>query len=106
MTLSSKQIREYRAIGHRLNPVVMIASGGLSENVNAEIKRALGDHELIKIKLSVGEREVKQTLIEEICASQGAELVQVIGNMALIYRAAKKPNPRLSNLLRYRNESD
>ncbi len=65
-----------------------------------ELNRALNDHELIKIKLSCGDREAKKALTLKLCEDCGCELVQAIGNVALVFRAAAKPNPRLSNILR------
>lgn len=98
--LSPDQKRSLRAIGHRLNPVVTVAGQGLSESVCAEIERALHDHELIKVKLAVGEREEKAELSQAILAQFNCELVQAIGKVILIYRKNPKPNPKLSNLLR------
>jgi len=80
--------------------VVTVAGKGLSENVVKELERAIGDHELIKVKLVVGERENKKTVLKEINRLTGAIVVQEIGNIALIYRKASKPNPQLSNILR------
>ena len=48
--------KQLRAIGHKLKPVVTVAGNGLSDNVLQEIQRALADHELIKIKVSDGDR--------------------------------------------------
>jgi RNA-binding protein len=56
---ASQDIRQLRAIAHKLKPVVTIAGNGLSEGVLAELERALNDHELIKIKLAVGSREAR-----------------------------------------------
>ena len=89
-----------RSIGHGLKPVVTVASKGLTEGVLGEIDRALTDHELIKVKLAVGDRAVKKQAIDEICARLQAENVQTIGHVLLLYRAAEKPDPKLSNLLR------
>jgi len=100
MALTSDQKKAYRTIGHNLKPIVTIAGNGLSENVLQEIERALNDHELIKIKLSVGERTTRQALIEQACNDLKAELVQSIGNVALLLRKNPKPNPKLSNLTR------
>ncbi|MGB0668683.1 MAG: ribosome assembly RNA-binding protein YhbY [Porticoccaceae bacterium] len=100
MTSINADKKHLRRLGHNLKPVVTIAGKGLSENVTAEIERALADHELIKVKLSVGDREVKKSITEAICQQHGAELVQSIGHIVLLYRNAKKPNPKLSNLLR------
>ncbi len=100
MSLSATQKKQFRTIGHALNPVVTVAGNGLNEGVQTEIHRALEDHELIKVKFAVGDREIKKALIRELCTLCNAELVQEIGNIALVYRRAEEPNPRLSNLLR------
>jgi len=100
MSLNSEQKKHYRALGHKLNPVVTVAGKGLSEAIQLEVDRALEDHELIKVKFAVGDREVKKALIRELCEIVEAELVQEIGHIALIYRKSLEPNPKLSNLLR------
>lgn len=95
-----RQRKQLRAIGHRLNPVVIV-SNGLTDGVAAEIERALSDHELIKIRINAADRDEKRELVDEICAKLGAELVQMAGHIALVYRRALKPKPELSNLLRH-----
>ena len=100
MSLSAAQRREYRAIAHNLKPVIIVGDKGLSEGLQDELDRALNDHELIKIKVASQDREVRQEAIQALCESSGAELVQTIGKIAVILRRAKKPNPKLSNLLR------
>ena len=65
-----------------------------------ETLRALNDHELIKVKFNIGDREVRQQLINELVSTTDADLVQTIGKVALLFKAADKPNPLLSNLLR------
>tara|TARA_R110000787_G_scaffold333_4_gene1078 strand:- start:2282 stop:2587 length:306 start_codon:yes stop_codon:yes gene_type:complete len=100
MTLLNTDKKHLRRIGHNLKPVVTVASKGLSANVLAEVDRALTDHELIKIRLSVGDRETKQAVSQQLCEQSGAELVQTIGHTVLLFRKAERPNPELSNLLR------
>lgn len=100
MTLSNNDKKHLRRLGHNLNPVVTVAGNGLSDNVLSEIDRALNDHELIKVKLAVGDNEAKQHVIDAICEKLRAEVVQSIGHVVLLLRKADKPNPRLSNLLR------
>ena len=68
-----------------------------------ELERALNDHELIKIKVASQDRETRHEAITALCESSGAELVQTIGKIAVILRRAKKPNPKLSNLLRHKH---
>ena len=100
MTTSSADKKYLRSLGHQLKPVVTVAGNGLTEGVLAELDRALGDHELIKVKLAVGDRETKKATVDEICLQSKAQLIQSIGHMILIFRKADKPNPKLSNLLR------
>lgn len=100
MTLTAAQKKRFRSIGHNLKPVVTVASNGLSAGVLEETMRALTDHELIKVKFAVGDREAKKALISELCTHMNAELVQTIGNIALIYKQAKEPNSALSNIQR------
>jgi RNA-binding protein len=92
--------RQLRAIGHKLKPVVTVAGKGLSEAVMEEVDRALRDHELIKIKLAVSDRETRSQLAGELCQRSGADLVQGIGNVILVLRRSSNPDPRLSNLSR------
>ncbi len=100
MALSNALKKQYRTIGHSLNPVISIAEKGLSENVRLELERALTDHELIKIKILAADRAAKKALLETIGQDFKAECVQSIGHMALLYRRAKKHEGRLSNIKR------
>ena len=100
MTTSNEDKKYLRRLGHNLKPVVTIAAKGLTKPVCAEIERALADHDLIKIKLAVGDRAAKKAVTTEICTTSGAAVVQAIGHIVLLFRKAKKPNPKLSNLLR------
>ncbi len=95
MPLSNSQIRHLRSLAHKLKPVVMVGQHGLRESVLEEIGIALNFHELIKIKVSVGDREERDRLIEKIIAATGAEQVQRIGNMAVIF----KRNPKKAKIV-------
>ena len=97
---ANQDVKQLRAIGHKLKPIVTIAGKGLNENVLTEIDRALTDHEFIKIKLAVGSRDARKATSEELCERTGAEVVQSVGNVILVLRRSKKPDPRLSNLIR------
>ena len=100
MALSADRKKSLRSIGHRLDPVVTVAGKGLSDGVQEELARALGDHELIKVKLAIGDRELRKQIDNDICRDHGAELVQAIGKVVLIYRHNPDADPRLSNIAR------
>ena len=101
MSLSQAQKKAFRSIGHHLDPVVMVSENGLTEGVLAELDRALTDHELVKVKLALAEREDRAAVLETLVAESGAELVQKIGKVALFYRHNPRVNPKLSNITRF-----
>lgn len=106
MPLSIAEKKRFRRIGHELKPVVMTGGDGLTEGVMAEVERALEDHELIKVRINGEDREARAAEMAAMAAHCQAETVQVIGKIVLLYRPARKPNPKLSNLLRYSHLKD
>ena len=88
-----------RTIGHGLKAVVTVADNGLSENVIAELNRALDDHELIKVKM-FGDKAERAEVVASLKDIPDTVIVQVVGGMALVYRASREPNPVLSNIVR------
>lgn len=101
MALTNEQKKHFKSIGHHLKPVLTVAENGLSEGVQAELERALSDHELIKVQFRITDRDDRRALIDELSKVGRCELVQVIGKMALIYRKNPQPNKNLSNIHRY-----
>lgn len=90
MTISNQHKKHFKVIGHNLKPIVMIAGKGLSEGVIEELERALSDHELIKIKLAIVDRSIRKALVEEVCTTLNATLIQEIGKVALIFEPRRK----------------
>ena len=90
-------------IGHNLSPLVTISENGISEELITETNQRLQDHELIKIKLAIGDRVERKTMADEIINATKAQLVQSIGKIILIYKATDRFKPKLSNLERFKN---
>lgn len=103
MSLDMKTRKKLKALGHSLNPVVTVAGNGLSNNVLEEVRRALNDHELIKVKFAVSDRDAKHALMNEMCELCQCELVQTIGHIALIYRENDDAKINLSNVRQWDN---
>ena len=93
--LSERQRRHLRGLAHPLKPVVRLGAAGLTEAVARETERALGDHELIKVKGPSGDREGRDALFGALAARTASALVQRIGNVAVLYR----PHPELPRIL-------
>lgn len=77
--------KKLKSEAHSLNPVVTIGQSGLTETVLAELELALDHHELLKVKIRA-ERDDRKVISEKICTSTGAELIQSIGQVIVIYR--------------------
>ncbi len=90
MPLKANQMRHLRSLAHNLKPVVLLGQHGLTEPVMTEIELALEHHELIKIRVPGMERDDKRDVIEVICERTGADLVQAIGHMAVLFRKRAK----------------
>ena len=95
MPLTDSQKKYLRRLGHDRNPVVLVGQNGLSPNLVAELDRALNDHELVKVRARVGDRDERDAILAELAASTRSELVQRIGHVALFYR----PNPEKPGIL-------
>ncbi|SJL85329.1 RNA-binding protein YhbY [Vibrio palustris] len=90
MNLSNKQKQHLKALAHNLKPVVLMGANGLTEAVLAEIEIALDFHELIKVKVASEDRETKQLIVDAIVRETGAEKVQVIGKVLVLYRPTEQ----------------
>lgn len=94
MKPSEKQLRFLRGKAHALKPVVMMGQKGLTDNVVAETVQALRDHELIKVRIRGADRGVREALLAQLVSRSDCALVNRIGHVAILYRAAQ-PLPRL-----------
>jgi RNA-binding protein len=83
--LTGKQRRALRAMGHHLEPVVLVGQSGVTEGVIAAVEQALYDHELIKVKVNEGP-ESRQEAAEKLSQGTGAELVQLLGRTVLLFK--------------------
>ena len=90
MDITKTQQKFLRSKAHHLKPVLWIGQNGLTENVTAEIESALDHHELIKIKIRVGDRDLRNKTIADICQAAHATQIQSIGNIVSIYRRNDK----------------
>lgn len=86
MNLSEHQKKFLRGLGHELKPLIIVGDSGMSESLLAEYESTLAHHELIKVRVRVGDRKMRDEIIEKLCSGSSAALIQRIGNVALLYR--------------------
>jgi RNA-binding protein len=83
--LTEKQRRYLRGLAHPLKPVILVGNAGVSESVIAETRRALHDHELIKVRMTGVDREARDAALEHLAKVTGSALVGRIGHVATLY---------------------
>ncbi len=86
MSLTGKQRRALRALGHELKPIVQVGKGGIDDGLLAALDRALADHELVKVKLGESAGLDRHDAAEELAQKTKSEVAQVLGNIVLLYR--------------------
>jgi len=84
--LSAAERKQLKARAHRLEPVVLIGTKGLTDDVVKEVELALKAHELIKVRAPDLEREAREDALKALCERTGAQSVQEIGKVFVIYR--------------------
>jgi RNA-binding protein len=88
--LTPAQRRWLKGQAHHLKPIVTVGQAGLTEAVLAELDLALAHHELLKVRVSVGDRDLRDAVIGPLTERSGATLITRIGNCAVLFR----PNPK------------
>ena len=90
MNLSERQRKFLRREAHSLKPVVTVGDKGITPALAQELDGALEHHELLKIKVRIGDRDARDKAIAELAKSANAELISRIGNIATLYRQNKE----------------
>ena len=93
MELTSKQRKYLEKLAHPLEPVVIVGGAGVTEGVMGMVSQTILSHELIKVKFNEYKDE-KVELTDEICATTGATLVRIVGNVAILYKENEE-NPKI-----------
>lgn len=80
----SKQALKAKA--HHLKPVILLGAKGLTDAVVKETDLTLTAHELIKIKINGLDKLEREQLAQDLCQQLNAELIQIVGHIATIFR--------------------
>ncbi|MBN8247210.1 MAG: YhbY family RNA-binding protein [Verrucomicrobia bacterium] len=82
---SGRELRDLKARAQRLDPILKIGHAGLSDAFFTALDRCLRDHELVKVKFD-DFKDRKKELVPELSARTGAQLIQRVGNVAVLFR--------------------
>lgn len=84
--LKGKDRSYLRAEANNLDPVVHVGKEGITEAVIEQLDAALEDHELLKIRILENTGRKTRSAAEELATASGADVVQVIGGIAVLFR--------------------
>jgi len=91
MAMSGRDRAELRAEAHHLTALVHVGHHGLSPTVIQSLDDALRTHELVKVQLGRNVDVKAKDAAGHLAEAVGAEVIQVIGKTATLYRE----NPEL-----------
>lgn len=85
--ITSRQRAHLRSLAHPLKPIVQVGSAGVTDGIARATEEALEEHELIKVKFGQGYEGDRRQAARELAERTGADLTQVIGRVAVLFRA-------------------
>ncbi len=85
IVLTNAEKRDLKARAQRLEAIVKLGHGGVSEAFLKSFDEALTRHGLVKMKFT-DHKEEKKTLAVEIAEKTGSAIVAQVGNVAVYYR--------------------
>ncbi|MGC3959061.1 MAG: YhbY family RNA-binding protein [Verrucomicrobiota bacterium] len=90
VSLTNKQISEFKARGQLLKPTIKVGKEGLTPQFLAALDEALKHNDLIKVKFA-DLKEQKKELAPQLAEKTGSHLIMRVGNVVVLYRP--KPAP-------------
>ncbi|OCT17201.1 RNA-binding protein [Paenibacillus pectinilyticus] len=87
--LTGKQKRHLRSMAHHVDPIFQVGKGGVNDHLIRHIQEAIEVRELIKITVLNNSGEDRQEVGSELAEKSGAELVQVIGKIVVLYKESR-----------------
>ncbi len=91
--LNSKARSALSSLASKLEPSVVLGKGGPSEAVLGHLELELDRHELVKLRFT-DFKEGRRDIARELAEKAGAELVRIVGNVAILYRRNPDPEKR------------
>ena len=85
--MESKRRAALRAEAHHLSATVHVGHAGVTDAMRSSLEDALRNHELIKIQFVRNADVDVKNVANALAAAVGAEVVQVIGRTATVFRA-------------------
>ena len=84
--MNSKQRAHLMSLAQSLEPVVQIGKATLTDEVIESIEEALEKRELIKIHVLKNNADDKKEIAQMLSERTGSIVVQIIGNMIVLFK--------------------
>lgn len=88
--LKGKQLSYLRGLANTIDQRYLLGKREPDDSFLDQLDKALEANELIKVGILQNSESKPKELGEEISAKLGAELVQIIGRVIVLYRPSKK----------------
>ncbi len=92
-SVTGKDRAHLKSLAHELKPLVQVGTDGVSEGVQEAVSVALAEHELIKVRFGQNFDGDRKEASAALAQAVGADLTQVIGRVAVLYRPRGKDLP-------------
>lgn len=88
--ITAKDRAKLKGMAQKLEPVVLIGKGGITDSVAESFGYVLDKRELIKAKVLQNSGLEAKDACQQICTKLEAEFVQSIGNVFVVYKKSKR----------------
>ena len=92
-SLSNRERKELRAIGHAMEPSVLVGRAGLSDELVGAAEAALLRHGIVKVKLTKGVEADKEQALDDLAWATGALTIHRVGKTAVLRRPDVRLDP-------------
>lgn len=89
MTLNSADRTKLRRMAHDLDATVHVGKAGTTDATHSELERHLKKDKLVKLRILEAAGDTRATA-EALAAAAGAELVEVRGRTAVLWRDRRR----------------
>lgn len=89
--MTSKERAALRARANKLEAIIQIGKGGISENLIQQVEDTLNVRDLIKIRVLLETApDSARAFANELATATNSDVVQVIGGIIVLYREVKE----------------
>lgn len=94
MNITSKQRSMLKGIAMKTEPIFQVGKSSITPELTEAVREALDKRELIKLHVLKNNADDKQEIAQTLAERTGSIVVQVIGNMIVLFKYQKDADKR------------